>query len=154
MAYAHFVTCYRLKESFGWQQVFTSPHIECSIDRLAINVKMNFSSEQSTSKMVAISYGNQIRLWSLNDEGIGSDVGIFNFNVRVEFLVFIGSQLVALSSSGKIGVWQAMTQHWQMQDLVPILSFDTAGSFLLLGCNNGSIYYIGLLYIFINRVKF
>lgn len=36
-----------------------------------------------------------------------------------------------------------MTHHWQIQDVVPILSFDTAGSFLLLGCNNGSIYYIG-----------
>lgn len=27
--------------------------------------------------------------------------------------------------------------------MVPITSCDTAGSFLLLGCNNGSIYYIG-----------
>jgi len=36
-----------------------------------------------------------------------------------------------------------MTQHWQIQDVVPIASFDTAGSFLLLGCNNGAIYYIG-----------
>lgn len=31
----------------------------------------------------------------------------------------------------------------QVQDVVPITSYDTAGSFLLLGCNNGSIYYIG-----------
>jgi len=63
--------------------------------------------------------------------------------VRVEYLFFIGSQLVALSPTGKIGVWHAMTQHWQIQDVVPIASFDTAGSFLLLGCNNGAIYYIG-----------
>lgn len=63
--------------------------------------------------------------------------------MRVEYLFFIGSQLVALSPTGKIGVWHAMTQHWQIQDVVPISSFDTAGSFLLLGCNNGSIYYIG-----------
>lgn len=61
----------------------------------------------------------------------------------VEYLFFIGSQLVALSSVGKIGVWHAMTQHWQIQDVLPIASFDTAGSFLLLGCTNGSIYYIG-----------
>ena len=27
--------------------------------------------------------------------------------------------------------------------MVPINSYDTAGSFLILGCNNGSIYYIG-----------
>lgn len=72
-----------------------------------------------------------------------SCLGTFNLNVRVEHLFFIGSQLVALSPTGKIGVWHAMTQHWQTQDVVPIASFDTAGSFLLLGCNNGSIYYIG-----------
>lgn len=76
--------------------------------------------------------------------------GTFNLGVAVEYLFFIGSQLVALSSVGKIGVWHAMTQHWQVQDVLPIASFDTAGSFLLLGCTNGSIYYIGIcLYIFI-----
>ena len=31
----------------------------------------------------------------------------------------------------------------QVQDVVPITSCDTAGSFLLHGWNNGSIYYIG-----------
>lgn len=142
-AYPHFVTCYRLKDSSGWQLVFTSPYIEATIERLAIKVNFSNSGEKSQSKMVAISYGNQIRLWRVSDDGSKSDVGIFNLHVRVEYLFFIGNQLVALSSSGKIGVWHAMTQHWQIQDLCPILSFDTAGSFLLLGCNNGSIYYIG-----------
>lgn len=72
-------------------------------------------------------------------------LGIFNLHVRVEYLFFIGSQLVALSPSGKLGVWHAMTQHWQTQDVMPIASFDTAGSILLLGCNNGCIYYIGTI---------
>jgi hypothetical protein len=65
--------------------------------------------------------------------------------VAVEYLFFIGYQLVGLSSVGKIGVWHAMTRNWQTQDVLPIASFDTAGSFLLLGCTNGSIYYIGAL---------
>lgn len=150
VAYTHFVTCYRLKDSSGWQQIFTSPYIDMIIERIAINAKMNVASsagDQNHTKMIAISYGNQIRLWGISDDGSKSDVGTFNLNVRVEYLFFIGSQLVALSSSGKIGVWHAMTQHWQTQDLVPILSFDTAGSFLLLGCNNGSIYYIGIVYL-------
>jgi len=30
VAYAHFVTCYRVKDSNGWQQVFTSPHIDAT----------------------------------------------------------------------------------------------------------------------------
>lgn len=145
VAYAHFVTCYRVKDSNGWQQVFTSPHIDAAIERIAINSKVNTSTaEPMPSKMIAISYGSQIRLWSIQEGGNKSDIGTFNLNVRVEYLFFIGSQLVALSSSGKIGVWHAMTQHWQIQDLVPVLSFDSAGSFLLLGCNNGSIYYIGM----------
>lgn len=143
-AYPHFVTCYRLKDSSGWQLVFTSPYIEATIERLAIIVNYSNANEKTQSKMVAISYGSQIRLWRVLDDGNKSDVGIFNLNVRVEYLFFIGNQLVALSSSGKIGVWHAMTQHWQIQDLCPILSFDTAGSFLLLGCSNGSIYYIGM----------
>lgn len=142
-AYPHFVTCYRLKDSSGWQLVFTSPYIEATIERLAIKVNYSNANEKTQSKMVAISYGSQIRLWRVSDDGNKSDVGIFNLSVRVEYLFFIGNQLVALSSSGKIGVWHAMTQHWQIQDLCPILSFDTAGSFLLLGCSNGSIYYIG-----------
>lgn len=142
-AYPHFVTCYRLKDSSGWQLVFTSPYIEATIERLAIKTNFANSGEKTQSKMVAISYGSQIRLWRVFDDGNKNDVGVFNLSVRVEHMFFIGNQLVALSSSGKIGVWHAMTQHWQIQDLCPILSFDTAGSFLLLGCNNGSIYYIG-----------
>ncbi|XP_055902854.1 BTB/POZ domain-containing protein KCTD3 isoform X1 [Eupeodes corollae] len=145
VAYAHFVTCYRLKDSNGWQLVFTSPHIDSTIERIAMESKVNFScADQVPSKMIAISYGSQIRLWNVQEDGNKTDIGTFNLNVRVEYFFFIGSQLVALSSSGKIGVWHAMTQHWQIQDLVPILSFDSAGSFLLLGCNNGSIYYIDM----------
>ncbi|XP_066245472.1 BTB/POZ domain-containing protein KCTD3 isoform X1 [Euwallacea similis] len=141
VAYAHFVVCYRLKDSSGWQQVFTSPHIESCIERIAINAKIG-SSE--TSKMVAISYGSQVRLWGISDAGTRTNIGTFNLHVRVEYLFFIGSQLVALSPLGKLGVWHAMTQHWQTQDVMPIASFDTAGSILLLGCNNGCIYYIDM----------
>ncbi|XP_043501074.1 BTB/POZ domain-containing protein KCTD3 isoform X1 [Polistes fuscatus] len=141
VAYAHFITCYRLKDSSGWQHAFTSPHIESIIERVAINAKIGSGVD---GKMVAISYGSQVRLWSVSEYGIKTNIGTFNLNVRVEYLFFIGSQLVALSPTGKIGVWHAMTHHWQIQDVEPILSFDTAGTFLLLGCNNGSIYYIDM----------
>ncbi|KAF3848211.1 hypothetical protein F7725_021239 [Dissostichus mawsoni] len=56
--------------------------------------------------------------------------GVFSLNVPVEALFFVGNQLIATSHAGK------------NQDVVPISSYDTAGSFLILGCNNGSIYYI------------
>jgi BTB/POZ domain-containing protein KCTD3 len=148
VAYSHFFLCYRMKDFSGWQLVFTSPFIELTIERIAINSKMttiSTANEQMPTRMVAISYGSEIKLWAIGDDGNYSDViGVFNLNVKVEYLFFIGNQLVALSSSGKIGVWHSTTRHFQMQDLFnKILSFDYAGSFLLLGCANGCIYYIG-----------
>ncbi|XP_045132172.1 BTB/POZ domain-containing protein KCTD3-like isoform X2 [Portunus trituberculatus] len=146
VAYAHFVTCYRNKDSTGWQLAFTSPYIDQLIERVALNAKLSPPSQggEAGQKMLAISYSSHIRLWGIAEDGSKNDIGTFNLKVSVEYLFFIGSQLVALSSVGKIGVWHAMTQHWQIQDVLPIASFDTAGSFLLLGCTNGSIYYIDM----------
>ncbi|XP_042884715.1 SH3KBP1-binding protein 1-like isoform X5 [Penaeus japonicus] len=146
VAYAHFVTCYRNKDSTGWQLAFTSPHIDQLIERAALNAKLSPPSQggEAGQKMLAISYTSHIRLWGISEDGTRNDIGTFNLGVPVEYLFFIGSQLVALSSVGKIGVWHAMTQHWQIQEVLPIASFDTAGSFLLLGCTNGSIYYIDM----------
>ena len=63
--------------------------------------------------------------------------------VQVDGMFFIGKQLVAINNSGKVVVWQSVQKHWQLQEVEGICSYDTAGSFLLLGCTNGSIYYIG-----------
>ena len=63
--------------------------------------------------------------------------------LQVDGLFFIGKQLVAISNTGKVVVWQSVQKHWQLQEVEPICSYDTAGSYLLLGCTNGSIYYIG-----------
>ncbi|KAA8595475.1 hypothetical protein FQN60_010766 [Etheostoma spectabile] len=89
-AYAHFVICYRIKESSGWQQVFSSPYLDWTIERIALNAKV---------------------------------VGVFSLGVPVDDLFFIGNQLVATSHTGKVGVWNAVTQHWQVQDVVPITSY-------------------------------
>ncbi len=55
--------------------------------------------------------------------------GIFQLNVVVDSLFFIGTQLVALSRTGKIGVWHAMTQNWQVKptaatDIATVLASD------------------------------
>ncbi|XP_075721877.1 SH3KBP1-binding protein 1 isoform X3 [Rhipicephalus microplus] len=150
VAYAHFVSCYRLKDSTGWQLAFTSPYLEPVIERIALNAKVvttaSAQAPESGAKMLAVAYSSQVRLWSIAQEGNGrAEIGVFHLSVAVDSLFFIGSQLVALSHLGKVGVWHAMTQHWQIQDVVPITSFDTAGScILLLGCSNGSIYYIDM----------
>uniref|UniRef100_A0A671MQV8 BTB/POZ domain-containing protein KCTD3-like n=1 Tax=Sinocyclocheilus anshuiensis TaxID=1608454 RepID=A0A671MQV8_9TELE len=143
-AYAHFVICYRIKESSGWQQVFSSLYLDWAIERVALNAKVVGGPHGDKDKMVAASSESSIILWSIQDGGSGSEIGVFSLGVPVDSLFFIGSQLVATSHTGKVGVWNAVTQHWQVQDVVPITSCDTAGSFLLLGCNNGSIYYIDM----------
>ncbi|KAM9764524.1 BTB/POZ domain-containing protein KCTD3 [Menidia menidia] len=143
-AYAHFVICYRIKESSGWQQVFSSPYLDWTIERIALNAKVVGGPHGDKDKMVAAASESSIILWSIQDGGSGNEIGVFSLGVPVDNLFFIGNQLVATSHTGKVGVWNAVTQHWQVQDVVPITSCDTAGSFLLLGCNNGSIYYIDM----------
>ncbi|KAM9432753.1 BTB/POZ domain-containing protein KCTD3-like [Salvelinus alpinus] len=144
VAYAHFVICYRIKESSGWQQVFSSPYLDWSIERIALNAKVVGGPHGDKDKMVAAASDSNIILWSIQDGGSGNEIGVFSLGVPVDHMFFIGNQLVATSHTGKVGVWNAVTQHWQVQDVVPITSCDTAGSFLLLGCNNGSIYYIDM----------
>uniref|UniRef100_A0A3B5LWD2 Potassium channel tetramerization domain containing 3 n=1 Tax=Xiphophorus couchianus TaxID=32473 RepID=A0A3B5LWD2_9TELE len=143
-AYAHFVICYRIKESSGWQQVFSSPYLDWTIERIALNAKVVGGPHGDKDKMVAAASESKIILWSIQDGGSGNEIGVFSLGVPVDDLFFIGNQLVATSHTGKVGVWNAVTQHWQVQDVVPITSCDTAGSFLLLGCTNGSIYYIDM----------
>lgn len=66
----------RLKDSSGWQHAFTSPHIENCIERIAINAKMGQAGGgEASSKMVAISYGSQVRLWGVSEDGTRTDVG-------------------------------------------------------------------------------
>lgn len=143
-AYRHFVCCYRMKDSTGWHLIWTSEYLACPVERVAINAKVVSSLQDNTQKMVAAAASSIVRLWSITDDGDSREIGVFNMHVSVDSLFFIGSQLVALSHTGKVGVWHSMTQHWQIQDVVPVTSYDTAGSFLLLGCNNGSIYYIDM----------
>ncbi|XP_047450631.1 SH3KBP1-binding protein 1 [Mugil cephalus] len=142
VAYAQFVVCYRVKESTGWQQVFTSPRLDWMIDRVALNARVMGGSLGDNDKMVAVASVTEIILWSICPDGNGNEIGVFSLNVPAEALFFVGNQLIATSHTGKVGVWNAVTKHWQNQDVVPISSYDTAGSFLILGCNNGSIYYI------------
>uniref|UniRef100_A0A8C6WS48 SH3KBP1 binding protein 1 n=1 Tax=Neogobius melanostomus TaxID=47308 RepID=A0A8C6WS48_9GOBI len=143
VAYAQFVVCYRVKESTGWQTVFTSPRLEWLIDRVALNAKVMGGALGEHDKMVAVASVTEIILWSICPDGNGNEIGVFSLNVPVEALFFIGNQLIATSHTGRVGVWNAVTKHWQNQDVVPISSYDTAGSLLILGCNNGAIYYIG-----------
>ncbi|VDK74243.1 unnamed protein product [Litomosoides sigmodontis] len=140
VGYANFVCCYRMKESLGWQQLYMSPHLDAVVRHVALYAKFG-------EKMLAVSLANNaIHLWNISegDANFGNKIGTFTLLVAVDKLFFIGSQLVALSKIGKVGIWHSMTHNWQVQDVVAISCCDTAGSFLLLGCINGSIYYIDM----------
>ncbi|XP_060041926.1 SH3KBP1-binding protein 1 isoform X2 [Erinaceus europaeus] len=142
VAYTQFLVCYRLKEASGWQLVFSSPRLDWPIERLALTARVPGGTLGENDKMVAAATGSEILLWALQAEGGGSEIGVFHLGVPVEALFFVGNQLIATSHTGRIGVWNAVTKHWQVQEVQPITSYDAAGSFLLLGCNNGSIYYV------------
>uniref|UniRef100_A0A2K5EQF4 BTB/POZ domain-containing protein KCTD3 n=1 Tax=Aotus nancymaae TaxID=37293 RepID=A0A2K5EQF4_AOTNA len=142
VAYTQFLVCYRLKEASGWQLVFSSPRLDWPIERLALTARVPGGALGEHDKMVAAATCSEILLWALQAEGGDSEIGVFHLGVPVEALFFVGNQLIATSHTGRIGVWNAVTKHWQVQEVQPITSYDAAGSFLLLGCNNGSIYYV------------
>ncbi|XP_068619313.1 BTB/POZ domain-containing protein KCTD3 isoform X2 [Battus philenor] len=156
VAYTHFVTGYRLTDSCGWYVVFQSPVQDSVIERIALNAKTGGSATSSgsntsgTDVMLGIASGSLVRLWafSTHTEPVRRTlVGTFNLGVRVEHLLFVGPQLVALSGAGsrsKAGVWHTSTQHWQTQDVAHLTTHDTAGSFLLLGTATGAINYIDM----------
>ena len=48
--------------------------------------------------------------------GWGLPAGVFHLGVPLEALFFVGNQLIATSHTGKIGVWNAVTKHWQVGD--------------------------------------
>ncbi|XP_045776444.1 BTB/POZ domain-containing protein KCTD3 [Maniola jurtina] len=156
VAYTHFVTGYRLTDSCGWYVVFQSPVQDSVIERIALNAKTggsatsNGNNSTGTDVMLGIASGPLVRLWafSTHTEPVRRTlIGTFNLGVRVEYLLFVGPQLVALSGAGsrsKAGVWHTSTQHWQTQDVAHLTTYDTAGSFLLLGTATGAINYIDM----------
>lgn len=65
----------RIKESSGWQQVFTSPYLDWTIERVALNAKVVGGPHGDKDKMVAVASESSIILWSVQDGGSGSEVG-------------------------------------------------------------------------------
>ncbi|XP_038206901.1 BTB/POZ domain-containing protein KCTD3 [Zerene cesonia] len=155
VAYSHYVIGYRLTDSCGWYVAFQSPVQESTIERIALNAKTGGAtsggnSSAGTDVMLGVSSGPLVRLWafSTHTEPVRRTlIGTFNLGVRVEHLLFVGPQLVALSGAGsrsKAGVWHTSTQHWQTQDVAHLTTYDTAGSFLLLGTATGAVNYIDM----------
>lgn len=71
----------RIKESSGWQQVFTSPYLDWTIERVALNAKVVGGPHGDKDKMVAVASESSIILWSVQDGGSGSEIGRKNLFV-------------------------------------------------------------------------
>uniref|UniRef100_A0A8C0AQD6 SH3KBP1 binding protein 1 n=1 Tax=Buteo japonicus TaxID=224669 RepID=A0A8C0AQD6_9AVES len=104
----------RMKETSGWQQVFSSPHLDWVIKQVALNAKVLSGALGDHKKMVAVASCSEIILWALQADGNGSKIGVFHLGVPVEALFFVGNQLIATSHTGKISIWNAVTKHWQV----------------------------------------
>lgn len=142
VAYAYYACVYRLRDSIGWQALWTSPRLDYTVKHVAVMSKFG---SQSSDKLIALGLENEsVLLYVVFEDGTMMKKGNFSLGVPIDKLFFVGSQMVALSKLGKVGIWHSMTQNWQVQDITPISCHDTAGSSLLLGCTNGAMYYIDM----------
>lgn len=66
---------HRIKESSGWQQVFSSPYLNWTIERIALNAKVVGGPHGDKDKMVAAASESSIILWSIQDGGSGNEIG-------------------------------------------------------------------------------
>ena len=119
VAYKHFVAVYRLRESSGFQLSFTTPYLDQDLCLVAINSKIGSvlpgAGLEQISILLAVACGTNIRLMGFSEEGAKTEVGHFSLHVTVDQLFFIGAQLVALSPTGRIGVWNSLANHWQVK---------------------------------------
>lgn len=69
------VSHYRIKESSGWQQVFSSPYLDWTIERIALNAKVVGGPHGDKDKMVAAASESNIILWNIQDGGNGNEIG-------------------------------------------------------------------------------
>lgn len=65
----------RIKESSGWQQVFSSPYLKWTIERIALNAKVVGGPHGDKDKMVAAASESNIILWNIQDGGSGNEIG-------------------------------------------------------------------------------
>ncbi|XP_019849833.1 PREDICTED: SH3KBP1-binding protein 1 isoform X2 [Amphimedon queenslandica] len=140
VAYNHCVCVLSARESKGWELIHTTPPLERRPQCIALNARVTATS--LGDKILAVVLGNEIKIWSISPQP--RLLATFDMKIPIDGLFFINNQLVAISNTGKVAVWQSVQRHWQIQELSQIRSYDTAGSYLILGCSNGSIYYIDM----------
>merc|ERR1719192_1695651 len=67
VAYSRIVCCFKATETRGWNLIFTSPRTDEVVERIALNLKVLGANNEVKEKLLAISHGNFIRLWCIQD---------------------------------------------------------------------------------------
>ncbi len=112
------VLFFRIKESSGWQEVFSSPYLDRAIERVALNAKVVGGPHGDKDKMVAASSESSIILWSIQDGGSGSEIGRRTEQICAS-LIWLDLKNVALS------LWRCV-QSWSTSWL-SVLHWESAG---------------------------
>ena len=47
-----------------------------------------------------------------------SIIASFDMKIPVDGMFFINNQLVAISNTGKVAVWQSVQKHWQVMQII------------------------------------
>jgi len=107
------------------------------IELLAVSGK----HDEANGKVVALTSGSLVRIWSCSDRG---EIGKLDIRRQIDAILFVGSSLIVLSKEGCIGFWNGFSQTWLVKDIPLITCFDSSGSLLFFGDNQGRITYIDI----------
>jgi hypothetical protein len=158
VAHDHVVTCWRYSEAHTWAVEARSPVLKDEyVTSIALRPRLGAAGEA----FVAIGTDRRhVYLWGFagsqehrestsqaaygardsgDEEGVEVSLQQYDLTVPPANVLFINNNLVAVAASGKVGVRNARTRLWQVQEVAPIRCHDTAGSMLLLGSNHGKI---------------
>ena len=162
VARPHYVTCYRLKDSLGWQKVFETDRFSKGITRIAFCYSCgNISISPQIMLGIVQDRERYIKLISAKITGQGraevvKDMGRFLLHSdSTDALFFIGPRMVALGfAQGRVGVWHGGSPPWLEQALSPephhvITAYDKVDclkycNYLLLGSHRGCLFLIDM----------
>lgn len=85
-----------MKETSGWQLIFTSPCLDWVIERVALNAKTVGGSLGDHDKMLAVSSCTEIILWAISGDGTGSEIGEIIVVTNVQYIQLAGRGVLLL----------------------------------------------------------
>ena len=150
----HYVTCYRLKDSLGWQKMYETERISKGINGVAFcyncgsigtSPKLMLAVAQEKDKFILL---RSVKVTSTGRCEAAREIGKFQLQAKeVDAIFFIGVRMVALAcAQGRVGVWHAGSPQWLEQALgQSITAFEKVDCvkfchYLLLGTSKGSLF--------------